>query len=203
MLSVLLPVFAVHLVAAMSPGPAVLMTVRVAMVRGMRAASALSIGIALGAAVWATAAILGLAALFEIAPKLLIAFKAVGASYLLWCAYKMWRGARAPMEIAPVTGPAPSGLRSFLLGRGIQLSNPKPAVFFGAVFVSVVPAHADATTFAAILGIVFLNEALWNIFIARVFSLERTRAGYVRLKTPIDRMLGGMLAALGFKIALT
>ena len=203
MLAVLIPVFAVHLVAAMSPGPAVLMTARVAMLRGMASATALSIGVALGACFWAAAAILGLAALFEVAPKLLIALKVVGATYLIWCAYKMWRGAREPLDVGTVKAPKISPLRATVLGITTQLANPKPAVFFGAVFVSVVPHDADVTTFAAILMIVFFNEAIWNIFVARLFSLETTRAGYMRLKAPIDRVLGGLLAALGLKIATT
>lgn len=203
MLSVLIPVFAVHLVAAMSPGPAVLMTARVAMLRGMASATALSFGLAFGACFWAAAAMLGLAALFEVAPKLLIALKIVGATYLIWCAYKMWRGAREPLDVGTIKAPKISPLRAIVLGITTQLANPKPAVFFGAVFVSVVPHDADVTTFAAILMIVFFNEAIWNIFVARLFSLERTRAGYMRLKTPIDRVLGGLLAALGLKIATT
>jgi threonine/homoserine/homoserine lactone efflux protein len=48
-----------------------------------------------------------------------------------------------------------------------------------------------------------LNEALWNILVTRIFSFDRTRAGYINLKTIIDRAFGSMLALLGLKIAVT
>jgi threonine/homoserine/homoserine lactone efflux protein len=49
----------------------------------------------------------------------------------------------------------------------------------------------------------FLNETIWNILVARIFSLDRTRAKYISLKTIIDRTFGGLLALLGLKIAAT
>jgi threonine/homoserine/homoserine lactone efflux protein len=53
-----------------------------------------------------------------------------------------------------------------------------------------------------VLG-VFLNETLWYIIVARVFSLPKARAGYIRLKTAIDRSFGTLIALFGLKIALT
>ncbi|PJE26874.1 Threonine/homoserine/homoserine lactone efflux protein [Pseudooceanicola antarcticus] len=208
MSAVLLSVFAVHLVAAISPGPAVLMTMRTAMTRGMARGAGFAFGVALGAMAWASAAVLGLATLFELAPRLLIALRIAGASYLIWMAWKMWRGADQPLSVAAAASAAPlprAGLRELvrLALRGVttQLANPKPAVFFGAVFVTLVPAHAGPLLFAAILGVVFVNEFAWNLIVARIFSLESARLGYTRLKSGIDRVLGGLLAALGIKIA--
>ena len=95
----------------------------------------------------------------------------------------------------------PALLRLAMRGVTTQLANPKPAVFFGAVFITLVPAHAGPGLFAAILGVVFVNEFVWNLVVARIFSLETARLGYTRLKSGIDRVLGGLLAALGVKIA--
>ena len=212
MLSVLLSVFAVHLVAAISPGPAVLMTMRTAITGGFARGGAFAVGVGIGAVAWAAAAVLGLATLFEIAPRLLIALKIAGAAYLLHLAWKMWRGADQPLTLAPeaASGLAPVGpqtprlrdlARLTLRGVTTQMANPKPAVFFGAVFVTVVPHDAGAGLFAAILSVVFANETLWNLAVARIFSLDRARAGYTRLKSAIDRVLGTALAALGIKVA--
>ena len=84
-----------------------------------------------------------------------------------------------------------------------QLANPKPAVLFSAIFVGTVPQGTPLWVYAALLAVVFLNETVWNTLVARVFSFERTRAGYISLKTLIDRTFGGMLALLGLKIAAT
>ena len=48
----------------------------------------------------------------------------------------------------------------------------------------------------------FIFETSWNIIVARIFSLDRTRTAYISLKTIIDRAFGGMLALLGAKVAV-
>ncbi|MBR9764005.1 MAG: LysE family transporter [Rhodobacteraceae bacterium] len=184
------------------------MTMRVAMTGGMARGAGFAFGVALGAVAWASAAVLGLATLFELAPRLLIALKIAGAAYLIRLAWKMWRGADAPLSVGAAASAATLPrltarqlVRLTLRGLTTQLANPKPAIFFGAVFVTLVPAGAGPGLFAAILAVVFINEVTWNLIVARIFSLESARLGYTRLKSRIDRVLGGLLAALGVKIA--
>ena len=55
----------------------------------------------------------------------------------------------------------------------------------------------------ALLAVLFTFETVWNTIVARIFSLDRTRAAYISLKTMIDRSFGGLLALLGVKIAAT
>ncbi len=186
--------------AAVSPGPAVLMAARIGLQQGLRTGAALAVGIGAGAVFWAVAAVFGLSLLFEYAPALLIALKILGAAYLIWMAIKMWRHASDPIEdSASPTGLTP--LRAFRLGFTTQLANPKPAVFFGAVFIGTLPADATALSVFALLCVIFCVEFTWNTFVARLFSLERTRRVYLGLKHIIDRIFGGLLAALGVKIA--
>ncbi|WP_107496929.1 LysE family transporter [Thalassobius sp. I31.1] len=186
--------------AAISPGPAVLMAARIGLQQGLRTGAALAVGIAAGAVFWAVAAVFGLSLLFEYAPALLIALKILGAAYLIWMAVKMWRHASDPIEDSTSpTGLTP--LRAFRLGFTTQLANPKPAVFFGAVFIGTLPADATTLSVFALLCVIFCVEFTWNTFVARLFSLERTRNAYLGLKHIIDRIFGGLLAALGVKIA--
>ena len=199
-LAAFLAVWAVHLAAAASPGPAVLMAARTGAVEGLRTGLFLSVGLGLGAVVWAAAALFGLSLLFTAAPALFGAFKLIGAGFLIWTAWKMWRHADDPlvMDARP-----PRGLLSALrLGITTQLANPKPAIFFGAVFVGLVPPHAPGPVIAALLLTVFVNEAGWNMLVARLFSLDRIRRGYIRLKSVLDRVFGGLFALLGIRIAL-
>ncbi len=198
-----LAAWALHLVAAASPGPAILMTARVAVTEGLRTSLVLAVGIALGACVWAVAALFGLALLFEVAPALLWGFKVAGGAFLLWIAWTMWTHAAEPLPARAPDQEPRSGLGALWLGMVTQLANPKPAVFFGAVFVGTVPPDAAPWVPVALVLMVFVNEALCVGLIARLFSLERTRRGYARLKTAIDRSFGAVLALLGLKIALT
>lgn len=190
------------LMAAVSPGPAVLMAARTGVTEGMRAGAFLALGIGAGAVVWASAALFGLAVVFQVAPALLTALKLVGGAYLLWMAWGLWRGADRPVADTGARAPR-SALAAFRLGLFTQLANPKPAVMFSAIFIGTVPPGTPLWVKGALLAVVFLNETLWNCAVARIFSLERSRAGYLRMKGGIDRAFGGMLALLGLKIAAT
>ncbi len=201
-LTAFLAAWGLHLVAAASPGPAILMSARLAVTEGFRVSVWLAIGIAFGAVFWALAALFGLAVLFKIAPALFWGFKILGGLFLIWIAWKMWR--HAPEALPESTGALPrSPLSALWLGVATQLANPKPAVFFGAVFVGTVPPGTTLPWILALLAMIFVNEVACNLLIARLFSLERTRRTYTRLKTVIDRAFGGVLALLGLKIAAT
>ncbi|NJM83419.1 MAG: LysE family translocator [Tabrizicola sp.] len=198
-----LAAWGLHLIAAASPGPAVLMTARIGVTEGFRAGAILAIGIGFGAVFWAVAALFGLALLFQLAPALLWAFKIGGGLFLCWIAFQMWINATEPLSMAAGPHSIRSGGSALKLGILTQLANPKPAVFFGAVFVGTVPPDAGALPLTALLIAVFLNEALCNLLVARAFSFEGPRRAYAGLKTTIDRSFGGILALLGLKIAAT
>ncbi|TVP71183.1 MAG: LysE family translocator [Rhodobacteraceae bacterium] len=191
------------LMAAISPGPAVLMAARTGLTEGFRTGAWLAAGIGLGGAIWAGAALFGLGVLFAIAPALLWALKIVGAAYLAWLGWTLWRSASTPLEIGATPSLPRSAASAFRLGLFTQLANPKPAVMFAAIFLGTVPPATPLWVLGALLIVVFLNEALWNTAVARIFSLDRTRARYISLKTLIDRIFGAGLAVLGVKIVAT
>jgi threonine/homoserine/homoserine lactone efflux protein len=192
-----------HLMAAISPGPAVLMSARTGVVQGMRTGAFLAMGIGAGGVLWAAAALFGLNIVFTAAPALLWGLKIIGGAYLVYMAWGMWRDAATPLDMGPSGALPRSGASAFRLGLLTQLANPKPAVLFSAIFVGTVPQGTPLWVYAALLSVVFLNEALWNTLVARIFSFERSRAGYISLKSIIDRSFGGLLALLGVKIAAT
>ncbi|MBE3640380.1 LysE family translocator [Mangrovicoccus algicola] len=200
--AVLLPVFLTHLAAAISPGPAVLMTVRLAASQGMRTAAAYAAGVMIGAVIWAAAALLGLSVLFQILPGLFVAMKLIGAAFLVYVGFMTWRHASAPLAMQG-TAAAMSVPRALRFGLVLQLTNPKPAVFFGAVFVTLVPPETPLAGLALVLAIVALNELASNLLVARIFSLPRARSVYMRLKTRVERVFGTLLAGFGVKLALS
>jgi threonine/homoserine/homoserine lactone efflux protein len=201
--AVLLSIWSLHILAAISPGPAILMAARTGVTEGFRTAVWLCLGMGVGALVWAVAALFGLAALFHVAPAALWAFKIAGGLFLCWIALQMWRHAAEPLPEATPGAPPRGILAALRLGLLTQLSNPKPAVFFGAVFVNTVPAGTSPGWLAVILGLVFLNEIVATLTVARAFSFAATRHAYQRFKAGIDRSFGAVLGALGLKVALT
>lgn len=202
-LTVFLTIWGIHMLAAASPGPAVLMAARTSVAEGLRTGLWLAVGLGLGAAFWAAAALFGLAVLFKVAPALLWTMKIAGGIFLLWTGWKMWRHAAEHLSEAGAAH-TPRGARSALwLGLATQLANPKCAVFFGAVFVGLVPIGISQGWQLLLVTMIFVNEFLCCAVVARLFSLEKTRRGYAAMKTGIDRGFGGILAILGVKIAAT
>lgn len=189
--------------AAISPGPAVLMSARTGLTEGFRTGVMLALGIASGAVIWAMAAMFGLNIVFAAAPSLLWALKIGGAAYLLWMAWHLWRDAKTPLVTAD-TRPTPrSPLAAYRLGLWTNLANPKAAVMFSSIFLGTLGDDAPLWELALLLAVIFVAETTWNILVARIFSYERSRARYISLKTVIDRSFGGLLALLGVKIVAT
>lgn len=193
----------IHLLAAASPGPTILLAARVGVTDGMRTAAFLSLGFGVGIMVWALAALFGLAVLFQTVPTILWGFKLAGGLFLMWIAFQMWRHASEPLPEAGAAARSRTPWEAFRLGVATQLSNPKPALFFGAVFLGTVPPDASPVAVGLLLAAMFVNEVVCTLGVARIFSLERSRAIYAGMKTGIDRVFGGVLGLLGLKVALT
>lgn len=191
------------LFAVVSPGPAVLMSARTGLTEGFRTGMMLALGIASGAVVWALAAMFGLHLIFDAAPSLLWALKIGGAGYLMWMAWHLWRDAKQPF-IADDARPVPrSPFAAFRLGLWTNLSNPKAVVMYSSIFLGTISPGTPTWVLATLVLLILVMETAWNSLVARIFSLDRTRAAYVSLKTVIDRCFGAALALLGLKIVAT
>lgn len=203
-IAALLAIYLVHLAAAISPGPTTLLAARSAARDGFDHAIFLAVGFGIGACLWALAAIFGLALLFELAPVLLTALKFIGAAYLIYLAIMIWRHATDPFEVTPTDQAEPPKSPRALVWLGIatQLANPKPAVFFGTIFLTFLPPDPPLWVYAVVMGMIFINDAGWNLIVARMFSLPAPRRAYLGLKPVIERVFGGVLALLGARLAL-
>ncbi len=192
---------AVHLLAVMSPGPSFLVVARASVARSRRSAIWSALGMGAGSVVWALAALFGLDVLFQIAPWLYTAMKLAGALFLIYLAVMLWRHADRPVPVLRPSGDsARSALAAFRLGLFTQLANPKVVVFFGSIFLAVLPAERPGWMSLALLVLVFFDEFLWYAIVAIAFSVERLRSGYQRLKRIIDRVTGGFLGLLGLRM---
>ena len=194
---------AMPFLAAASPGPALVMAARTGVTRGLRSGIFLAAGPGIGALVWACTALFGLALLFRAAPVLFWGFTSAGGVVLCSLAWKMWRHADDPLAMT-AQGAMPQGaLCALRPGLTTPLANPKPAIFFGAVFVGTVPPGTAPRVGLALPLAVFLNGMTGNVAVARIFSFAAPRRTCLRLKPAIDRCLGRRLAMPGLKIAVT
>ena len=204
-MDIFLVVFAValaQLLAVISPGPSLLVVARASIAASRAAGAWTAVGLGIGSVIWAAAALFGLKALFAAAPWLYMAMKLAGAAYLIYLAVMLWRHARDPLPISDA-GPAQRPAQvSGAVRRGLltQLANPKVAVFFGSIFVTLLPAQPSALFYALILPTVFTVEVAWYVFVACALSTRRLRDRYARAKATIDRATGTFLGGLGIKL---
>jgi threonine/homoserine/homoserine lactone efflux protein len=189
----------VHLFAAMSPGPTFLLVSRTALTSGRSAGIAGALACGFGVLPWAIGAIFGLALLLKQAQWLYSGLKIAGGLYLIYLAVLVWRHANDPV-LPNANGTSTSAARAFREAFLAQIANPKVAVFFGAIFVSVLPPDPPLWLIGVILLIVFLNEALWYGLVAILFSAERPRAAYLKAKPWVDGLMAALLGALGLKL---
>ncbi|MEL6609133.1 MAG: LysE family translocator [Pseudomonadota bacterium] len=197
----LLALAGIHFIAVASPGPSFVVQVRTAVTHGWGTAAFLALGLGLGASLYALAALLGLAIIFAVMPGVLTAFKLVGGAFLIFVGFMMWRHAPDPLPEAEAIK-RPSPLRALGLGVLTSLANPKVPIFFGAVFIGLLPETVTLTDIAIISGLVVAVEASWYVLVGLVFASPPARAAYTRAKVWVDRSFGAVLAALGARIAI-
>ncbi|NJS15665.1 MAG: LysE family translocator, partial [Sphingopyxis sp.] len=117
-------------ILAITPGPDMMLFVGRALTYGRAAGIACMAGAMTGIMLHTSLVALGLAALLKTAPTAFLALKLVGAAYLVWLAYDAIRnGSSFTAERKAAEAPKP--LRAhYLTGLGINLLNPKIAMFF-------------------------------------------------------------------------
>lgn len=193
-----------HLLACASPGPSFVFITHTAVARSRGAGVLASLAMAVGALVWAAGALYGLQALMAQIAWLEIGIRLAGAAYLIWLGFHLLRSRPGPVVVEmPASEPVKGGgMRLFLRALVLQMSNPKVMVFFGSIFVALLPPEAPHWVFLAALAIVFVNEFLWYAALSLLFSTRGAKRVFDRWRVWIDRVTGGFLTLLGIRLAL-
>jgi len=189
----------IHLLAVMSPGPSFLVTARTAVARSRADGIKVALGLGAGSVVWSAAALLGLNLLFREFHWLFVGMKVAGALFLLWIAFQIFRHAEDPVELNEGTKPA-SARNPLLQGFLTQISNPKVVVFFGSIFVAMLPGAAPGWMVVALIAIVTVNEIAWYSLVSLFFGSSPVRRVYLVAKRWIDRATGAFLGLLGLRL---
>jgi threonine/homoserine/homoserine lactone efflux protein len=132
-----------------------------------------------------------------------VVLKIAGGAYLIFIGVMIWRGARQPVQLMDASPRAPKTvLRSFWFGLATQVSNPKAAVVYASVFVSLLPPEISLSVILILPLVIFAIEAGWYAVVALALSAPSPRAAYLRWKVWIDRAAGAFMAALGLRLIL-
>lgn len=203
--AVLGSVFAVHVLAMVSPGPNVLVVTQTAASETRRAGVCAALGIAAGAALMSSAALAGLSVVLTQFAWLHAALRLVGGAYLIYLGAKLWRGAGAPaaaLSGATANGVPQTDWRAFRLGLATNLTNPKALLFYGSVFAALFAPDTPPWLKLAAVAIIAVNSTGFHVALACLFSTPRAQAGYRHIKPWVDRVAGTGLALLGLRLML-
>ena len=134
-LSTWLLFLSIALVAILSPGPAVLLSVTNSLTHGFTKSVFSSLGNIIGIFVVSSAAALGLGAVLQTSILLFTALKIFGAIYLIYLGISQWKSKHNIFEKPIETSKSNQGIRkSFVQGFLVAISNPKAILFFTALF---------------------------------------------------------------------
>lgn len=109
----------------------------------------------------------------------------------------LFAGGREPAVAQPARVP-----RSFLRGLVVQLANPKALVFFVALLPQFVDPDRPVALQVAILGATDVAIELAVLAAYAALADRARRAAGNRWSTSLERIGGGLLVAVGARIAL-
>ena len=139
-----------------TPGPDMSLFLAKTMAGGRRAGLFAMLGAMAGCCVHTLLAAIGVSALLAASETAFTVLKVVGAAYLLWLAVDAVRNGSA-LRLRDTERGEISAWRTFLLGLGVNLTNPKIVLFFVTFLPQFVDArNADAGGQLVFLGLYFI-----------------------------------------------
>jgi RhtB (resistance to homoserine/threonine) family protein len=199
----LLALAGVWAVVVISPGPDFVATIHHAVSRSRRDGLLVALGIATSTVIWVVVSLVGLGVLFARVSWLVEVIRIVGALYLTYLGCKMLWHAHRQKQAGEQRDAAVRSGSAWRVGFLTDISNPKAAAFFGSLFAVFLPAHAALELQIASVIVVVLISLCWYSVVACFFSLAPVARGYRRIKRWIDYVTGGILVALGVRLAVS
>ncbi len=162
------------LVAVISPGPAVLLSVTNSLTHGFGLSLVSSLGNITGLFLVSGAAALGLGAVLKTSVLLFTILKIFGAVYLIYLGIRQWRSRGSVFEAAAdCTSHSQTRHISFVQGVLVALSNPKAILFFTALF----PQFMDLSRPYVLQFVILTTTFMLYSFIALVIYALSARYG--------------------------
>ncbi|CAM3860619.1 LysE family translocator [Serratia silvae] len=188
----------------LSPGPDFFLVIKNAARYPRLAAMMTAFGVICGVATHMSYCVAGLAVVITTTPWLFNVLKYAGAVYLIWVGIQalLSRGG-SKMNVSSLPQQQVSLKSAFVQGYLCNLLNPKATLFFLAVFTQVLQINSGLGEKLWYAGIIFGLSAIWWPVLVFLIQSGPVRRGLEKTQKVVDKLLGGMLIALGIKVALS
>lgn len=202
-----LTVALIHLLAVASPGPDFAVVTKNSLTHTRKVGIATAIGVGLAICLHVMYSIVGIGVLISKSILLFNVIKYIGALYLVYIGIMALRSKPEKVtdesnDLKHVTESI-SYKKAFGMGFLTNALNPKATLFFLSVFTQVIN-PLTPKIIQTLYGLeMVIMTAVWFTLIAVFFSNGLIKQRIVKYKHHIDRVFGGVLVALGIKVALT
>ncbi|GGD27674.1 LysE family transporter [Franconibacter pulveris 1160] len=204
MLETTLFVATIAALGMLSPGPDFFLVIKNAARYRRAAALTTAAGVIFGVITHMTYCVAGIAVVITTTPWLFGLLKYAGAAYLIWLGVQalLARGG-SKLAVSDVAREEVSLRKAFLQGYLCNLLNPKATLFFLAMFTQVLNVNSGLGEKLWYAGIIVGLTVVWWPLLVVLIQSEPVRRGLTKAQKIIDKLLGGMLLALGIKVALS
>lgn len=204
MLETTLFVATIAALGMLSPGPDFFLVIKNAARYRRAAAMMTAAGVICGVVTHMAYCVAGIAVLITATPWLFGLLKYVGAAYLIWLGVQalLSRGG-GKLAVGDVAREEVSLKKAFIQGYLCNLLNPKATLFFLAMFTQVLNVNSGLLEKLWYAGIIVALTVVWWPLLVVLIQSEPVRRVLTRAQKIIDKLLGGMLLALGIKVALS
>lgn len=191
----------VAFIAIVSPGPAVLLAINNSLIYDLKATALSSFANILGLFILSSAAMLGLGVVLKTSVVLFSIFKIVGALYLMYIGFKQFLNLNTVFEQVHLTH-TKSRAHYFMIFRRaflICVTNPKPIIFFTALFPHFLEPTSPIVPQFFILTLTFMVLSFSTLMGYAFFA--RKLKGWFSVKNRarwFNRVSGAIFIALGF-----
>ena len=171
-----------------SPGPGVLLTLTNTLNYNLRNAMVGIIGVAVGMGIISIIAATSVGVIITTSQLTLLIVKGIGAAYLIYLGVKLFRSAPRALNqpLASSEEMMPSASRRFRQGLLVSLFNPKPIVFFMALFPQFIHPQQPFIPQFSVLSITFcllvvMIHSLYGFFAHTVKTKMSSGKAFVKL----------------------
>lgn len=188
----------------LSPGPDFFMVIKNAARYRRLPAMMTALGITGGVATHMSYCVAGLAVVITTTPWLFDILKYAGAAYLIWVGLLalLARGQKS-MDMSNVEQQETTLKKAFIQGYLCNLLNPKATLFFLSIFTQVLNVKSGFPEKLWYAGVILTVSIVWWPMLVVLIQSAPIRRGLAKAQKILDKMLGGLLIALGIKVALS
>lgn len=200
-MSELLILASITLLAAISPGPDMIVVLKNAL-RSSRLGYMTALGVALAIFIHVAYCIAGVGFIISQSIILFSVIKTLGALYLLYIAYQLFRAWRETLGDIETTKNT-SLFIAFREGFVTNALNPKATLFFLSVFTQVISPETPIFT-QALYGVMMAGiVGVWFLVLTTIMNFTLVKKHISWVQYYLNKVMWGLLAILGIKILLS